>query len=98
MERMNSDFIYSNYARTAIGVLPDKRVVLVVAEQPSLHTIVGLSIPELRDFMYSLGCIFALNLDGGRSSNMYTTGYCCPAEITDITQHQVADALLVIPN
>lgn len=94
LERMSKDFIYANYARTAVGVLPDKRLVLLVAEQNSFQNVIGLSIPELRDFMYSLGCVYALNLDGGGSSAMYIRN----TKHSSITDHPVADALLVIPN
>lgn len=46
--------------RSAIGVKPDGTVVLVTTKTP--HT-----LPQLADLMKSLGCIEALNLDGGGS-------------------------------
>ena len=56
--------------RTALGILPDGRVVIVVTEQPLLTA-------ELADWMArsegkgGLGCRDALNLDGGTSTQLW---------------------------
>lgn len=92
-EYVTQDFITKRHARTAVGILPDKRWVLVVAEQNQLQDIVGLSIPELAEFMHSIGCIDAINLDGGGSSAMYIAGI----RHNLISLELVADALLVLP-
>jgi exopolysaccharide biosynthesis protein len=91
-EKMSNDFIEGRYARTAIGILPDKRWVLVVAERSLFPDTVGLTIPELQDFMFELGCIAAVNLDGGGSSSMYVAG------LTNSTllAQPVADAVIVL--
>lgn len=91
-EKMANDFINDKYARTAIGILPNKKWVFVVAERNLLPETVGLTIPELRDFMYDLGCIHAVNLDGGGSSAMYVDGLVSGA----ITAQLVADVVLVV--
>lgn len=93
VEQMHADFLNGHHARTAIGILPDKRWVLVVADRSPLEGIGGLSIPQLRDFMYSLGCVAALNLDGGGSSSMYIEDF----KYGSITDQPVADALVIIP-
>lgn len=92
-EYLSQDFINNRYARTAVGILPDKRWVLVVVERNTLQNITGLSIAELADFMHSLGCVDALNLDGGGSSAMYVAAN----KQNLISLDLVADALLVLP-
>jgi len=89
-EKMLDQFISGKYARTAVGILSNKQLVFVVTEQELSPEAVGLSIPELAEFMQSLGCAFAVNLDGGGSSAMYAVGQnLSPGR-------PVADALLVL--
>lgn len=83
VEKLRDDFIDQPHARTAVGILSDKQWVLVITTE--------LTLAELNKFMHSLGCVFALNLDGGGSSAMYVaTGN--PA----LLGRPVADALLIV--
>ena len=91
-EHMAADFINNRYARTAVGILADGRWVFTVVERGIIAETEGLSIYELRDFMYSLGCVAALNLDGGGSSAMYLRGN----QSLTANERPVADAILVI--
>lgn len=91
-EQLYRGFINDRYARTAVGLLADGRWVFVVAERSFLQDTQGLSIPELRDFMYSIGCVEAVNLDGGGSSAMYLQG----DQNLTANERPVADALLVL--
>lgn len=61
-------FLILRHARTAVGVLPNGNWVFVVVDgkQPGLS--IGMTMDELADFMEELGCVDALNLDGGGSS------------------------------
>ena len=118
-----SSFYQNAHARTAIGIKPDKTIVLIVAEhayEKNLESVTfediktllksksvsltarylknlmnltlkelkdilekeyaplkapkGLSTIELAQFAKSLGCSFALNLDGGGSSTLWVNG------------------------
>lgn len=91
-EKMSNEFIDTKYARTAVGILPDKKWVFVVAERNILPETLGLTIPELRDFMHDLGCVYAVNLDGGGSSAMYVEDLVSAT----ITAQPVADAILIV--
>lgn len=91
-EQLYVGFIDDRYARTAVGLLADGRWVFVVAERGYLQDTQGLSIPELRDFMYSIGCVEAVNLDGGGSAAMYLQG---DPNLT-ANERPVVDALLVL--
>ena len=59
--------------RTAIGLLPDGRLVLAVSDGRT-NASEGLSLYELAAFLRSLGVETAYNLDGGGSSTMVFNG------------------------
>ncbi|HAZ43004.1 MAG TPA: hypothetical protein DDW76_01940 [Cyanobacteria bacterium UBA11369] len=62
-------------ARTAIGITRDGSLVWVmVAQKRENPTNSGMSLPELANFMKSLGVEKAMNLDGGSSSSFYYKG------------------------
>ena len=90
-EQIDKSFISERNARTAIGLLTNGKIVLVVSDGDVIQNTMGLTIVELRDFMFSLGCVAALNLDGGISSAMYLRDSVMPN-----IERPVADAILVI--
>lgn len=59
----------NNDPRTAVGYTADKHVIIMVAD--GRQTISeGVSLTELASIMKGLGCIGAMNLDGGGSTQM----------------------------
>ena len=92
-EKLRADFLYDKHSRTAVGILPDKHWVFVVAERNLLQEGSGLTIAELANYMQSLSCVMALNLDGGTSSSMYLEH----EDISNMSYSRpVADVLLVL--
>ncbi|MEM7771775.1 MAG: phosphodiester glycosidase family protein, partial [Cyanobacteria bacterium P01_A01_bin.37] len=62
-------------ARSAVGITETGEIVLAMAAQrPEVGDRTGMSLPELADFLSSLGVRDALNLDGGSSSALYVDG------------------------
>ena len=59
--------------RTAIGQIDELHYVFVVSDGRTSES-AGLSLYQLAQFMQSLGCETAYNLDGGGSSTMYFNG------------------------
>jgi len=59
--------------RTMIGQLANGNFILAVADG-RMTTSVGLTAAEQADIMLELGCITAVNLDGGGSSEMIVNG------------------------
>lgn len=59
-------FTTASTSRTAIGTLPNGKLILV--------SVSAATIQQMRELMLSLGCIDALNLDGGGSTAMYYNG------------------------
>ncbi len=60
------------------------------------ETSVGMSMPELTDLMLELGCVSAINLDGGGSTTMVIGGQVInqPSGSND---RRNADAILLFP-
>ncbi len=59
--------------RTAVGYTSDNNLILLTADGREGSSI-GMTLMELARFMKSLGCIGAINLDGGGSTVMYVNG------------------------
>ena len=56
--------------RTAIGIKADKTVVMFVVDGRQDPTSCGMDYPEVAEMMIALGCVDALELDGGGSSTL----------------------------
>ena len=62
-------------ARSAIAITDKGDVILaMVAQNPAQPLNSGISLPELADFLSSLGATKAMNLDGGSSASLYYNG------------------------
>lgn len=66
--------IQGDQPRTAVGVIDDNHLVLVVVDGRSPGYSAGVDMDELAQIMLDLGCTTAYNLDGGGSSTMYFDG------------------------
>lgn len=85
--------------RTAIGIDADGRYYLVVSDGRTRQS-TGLSLRELAEFMQSLGCTIAYNLDGGGSSTMVVDGAVVNTPTTNgksIKERSVSDCVCIIP-
>ena len=84
---------YQRHPRSAVGWnSKDVYFVVVDGRQPQLS--MGMKLAELAEYMAGLGCTEAMNLDGGKSSQMWLSGQImnspCQGEDT------VANSLLVV--
>lgn len=65
----------SNQPRTAIGITADKKMILFVCEGRNVTAgVAGLTTLDVANVLKSLGCVDALNLDGGGSTGMLING------------------------
>jgi hypothetical protein len=96
-EKVREGFVKDRHPRTAVGLRPDGTWVLAVVDgrQPSLS--VGMSMSELAEFMKSLGCVSALNLDGGGSSTLVVKGQILNSPSDAAGERPVSDAIIVLP-
>lgn len=67
-------FIYKPLQRTAIGYNKAKTIMYIVCCENSGNGKKGVSLAQLAEFMKSIGCYQALNLDGGGSVSMVIKG------------------------
>ncbi len=68
-QMVNTSFNTNRHPRTALGKQSDGTIVLVVVDGRNERA-AGVSMTELQEIMRWLGCIEAINLDGGGSSTM----------------------------
>ena len=83
--------------RTAIGVLEDGHYVFVVTDGRTSES-TGLTLYQIAEFMQSLGCTTAYNLDGGGSSTMYFNGQIINNPTTGgnkISERSVSDIVYI---
>ena len=96
VEKLSEGFDTTRHPRTAVGIDGRGQWIFVVVDgrQPGLS--VGMSLDELTDLMLSLGCRYAINLDGGGSTTMYLNGAVVNAPSDVSGERPVADALMVL--
>ena len=73
-EAFRSDIASGAAPRTAIGVLPNGDVLLVVADGRQQGYSAGLTLDEMAHFLVKQGVRDAMNLDGGGSSTLVVSG------------------------
>ena len=72
-------------ARTAVGVKADGTLVLYTVDGAQSGYSAGITLPELAQRMVELGCVTALNLDGGGSTT-YVAQYPGSTSMTTINK------------
>lgn len=99
-EQALESFLFNKHPRTAVGIKDTGEWVFVVVDGRFFGFVGGMTIKELADFMFELGCIEALNLDGGSSSTMVIENAVvndpCGNILEDTKQVEaVSDAILI---
>lgn len=95
-ESISKVFFLARHPRTAAGVRADGTLVFVTVDGRQPETSVGMSIPELTDLMLELGCVSAMNLDGGGSTTMVIDGKVVNSP-SGSSPRRNADAILLFP-
>ena len=85
----------SNQPRTAIGVTSDKKMILFVCEGREMtEGVLGLTTADVANVLLDLGCVEAINLDGGGSSCMLVCGKET-IKVSDGTQRAVGSTIMI---
>jgi exopolysaccharide biosynthesis protein len=95
LEEFGSDVAGGRAPRTAVGVGPDGRILLVVVDGRQAAS-QGMTLLELALFLRELGAVDAMNLDGGGSSEMIVKGRIVNKP-SDGKERRVGNALAVVP-
>jgi len=96
-ESVPPHFSSTRHPRTAIGYSQDEKTLYLVTvdgRQPNFS--IGMSLPELANFMIQLGCYQALNLDGGGSTTMVIGEKVINSPSDPTGERAVANALLIL--
>jgi hypothetical protein len=96
-ERFTNTFSDRRHPRTAVGRLPDGRVVLLVVGGRQPYHSVGMSLIEMAGLMRQMGVTDALNLDGGGSTTLVVRGVVINLPADETGERPVSDVLLVLP-
>lgn len=94
-ERFRPDVTRGRAARTAVGLCPDKTVLLVVVAGGDPAYSIGMTLEELAELMAELGADSALGLDGGGSTTLWADGVTLNRPATG-RERPVANALAVV--
>lgn len=73
-ENFKNDVLVGRAPRSAIGVSKSGLIYLIVVDGRNAGNSIGMTLLELAIFMSKLGCVNAMNLDGGGSSTMVING------------------------
>ena len=65
---------HDRHPRTAMGYTADGKLIIMVVEGRNQGVAEGASLIHLAEMLKELGCVEALNLDGGGSSCMLVNG------------------------
>lgn len=85
----------SKQPRTAVGVTADKKMIFFVCEGRQMtEGVAGLSTADIAEVLFGLGCVEAINLDGGGSSCMLVNGKET-IKVSDGAQRPVGSTLML---
>lgn len=85
------------HPRTALGLLPDGRVLLLVVDGRNPYHSLGMTLMELALELRRHGAIDGLNLDGGGSTTMVINGRVINLPSDENGERPVGSILLVLP-
>ncbi len=96
-ERIQDSFVNGRHPRTAVGIRKDGVWILLVVDGRQEQRSIGMTLDELAAYLLSLGCVRALNLDGGGSSTLFVSGRTRNFPSDPTGERPVSDAILLFP-
>ena len=94
-ERAPKSFAEARHPRTAVAKLKDRRVLFVTVDGRQPGVSVGMTLPELADYLLTVGAVDAINLDGGGSTTMVLDGRVVNTPSDPNGERKVGDAIVV---
>ena len=96
-ENFSRAFGDRRHPRSAIGLLPDGRVVLVTVDGRQPYQSIGMTLMEFAMELRRIGAVDAMNLDGGGSTTLVVGGQVVNLPADEMGERPVGDALMVVP-
>ncbi len=95
-EKVRPGFAEERHPRTAVGLRTDGTWVFVVVDGRKPQLSVGMNLEELAEFLLSLDCVDALNLDGGGSTTLFYQGKVVNSPSDAAGERPVSDAIVIL--
>lgn len=95
-ERFDRGFTGQRAPRSAFGATADGRMIFLAVDGRHPPANCGVSLHEAALILKKMGCVHALNLDGGGSTAMFVNGRIVNTP-SDGAEREVSTAILVLP-
>ncbi len=92
-EKFDNSIINGRHPRTAVAMTFDGDLLLIAVDGRKKDSI-GMKLSELAEYLQRLGCMHAINLDGGGSTAMYLNGKIINRP-SDGSERRISNGILV---
>jgi len=94
-EKASKSFAETRHPRTAVAKLKDGKFLMMTVDGRQPGVSVGMSLQELAEYLFSLGAVDAMNLDGGGSTTMFLDGKVVNKPSDANGERKIGDAIVV---
>lgn len=94
-EKAAKAFVENRHPRTAVAKLKDGKFLMMTVDGRQPGVSVGMSLQELAEYLFSLGAVDAMNLDGGGSTTMFLDGKVVNTPSDKEGERKIGDAIVV---
>ena len=94
-EKASKSFAETRHPRTAVAKLKDGKFLMMTVDGRQPGVSVGMSLQELAEYLFSLGAVDAMNLDGGGSTTMFLDGKVVNTPSDKEGERKIGDAIVV---
>ncbi len=94
-EKASRAFVFNRHPRTAVAKMKDGKFLMVTVDGRQPGVSVGMTLPELAEYLLSLGAVDAMNLDGGGSTTMVLDGKVVNKPSDPNGERKIGDAIVV---
>ncbi len=94
-EKAGKAFVFNRHPRTAVAKMKDGKFLMVTVDGRQPGVSVGMTLPELAEYLHSLGAMDAMNLDGGGSTTTVLDGKVVNKPSDPTGERKVGDAIIV---
>lgn len=94
-EKASRTFVETRHPRTAVAKLKDGKFLMMTVDGRQPGVSVGMTLQELAEYLFSLGAVDAMNLDGGGSTTMFLDGKVVNKPSDPTGERKIGDAIVV---